>query len=211
MVRYFFFSSFFLLFFRSWSLSRFTITHAPLTLKRCPNQTIDGSIALLTPKGAPIPPICTSRTDKVYMPQENTREARMNQSSSQKPVRLESRRAKRTPTTAVTNTATGVRTCISHGSPRTCEPEDMLRSVSTLVVSRQSGELKVLEKTRWRSLKKKILTWSIAWVRMDNCNSAPSMPAQSCLISGHPVSNKTAQRLVQTPCQRHLKRSYRCK
>ena len=123
-----------------------------ITLRRCPNQTIDGSVALLTPKGVPIPPISSLRTDIVYMPQANTSEARMNQSSSQKPARLEILREKRTPTTAVTNRATGVRTWISHGSPRTSEPDGISWSVPTLVVGRWSVELTVSKQNSWWSL-----------------------------------------------------------
>lgn len=111
------------------------------TLRRCPSQLQDGSVALLTLKGVPIPPISSLRTDIVYIPQEKISEARINQSSSQMPVRLENRRKKRTPTTAVTNMATGVRTWISHGSPRTRGPDDILWSVPTLVAGRQSEEL----------------------------------------------------------------------
>lgn len=80
-----------------------------------------------------------------YMPQDKTREARMDQSSSHKPVRLENLSEKRTPTTAVTNTATGVRTWISHGSPRTRVPDDISWSVPTLAAGQQSAEKMMLE------------------------------------------------------------------
>lgn len=114
-----------------------------VTLRRFPIQTIDGSVAILILNGVPFPPISTDKTDMAYMAQAKTIEARINQSSSQNPVRLESRREKRTPTTAVTNTATGVRTWISHGSPRMCEPDDILWSVPTLVAGCQFLESKV--------------------------------------------------------------------
>lgn len=122
------------------------------TLKWFRNQLIVGSIALLTLKGVPIPPISSLRTDIVYIPQEKANEARINQSSSQKPARLEYRREKRTPTTTVTSMATGVRTWISHGSPRTRGLDGILWSVPTLVNARQSVELISSKGNCWWSL-----------------------------------------------------------
>lgn len=111
------------------------------TLKKSSIQTIDGSVVRFSSKGVPIPPNSTQRTDKIYKPQTKTNEASMNQSSYQRPARLENLRKRRMPTTAVTSMATGVRTWISHGSPRTCEPDDISWFVPTVMVGRQSAEM----------------------------------------------------------------------
>lgn len=111
------------------------------TLKKSSMKAPDGSVAMFSSKGVPIPPNSTHRTDIIYKPHTKTNEAMMNQSSNQRPARLENLRKRRMPTTAVTSMATGVRTWISHGSPRTCEPDDISWSVLPVVVGRQSAQM----------------------------------------------------------------------
>lgn len=107
-----------------------------LTLSVFSSQAMDGSVAMFSLKGVPRPPVLTKRTEMAYMPQASTSEARISQSSSHRPACREMRSEIRTPTTAVTRMATGVRAWIIHSSPRTGVSDSILTrlgSVPTVV------------------------------------------------------------------------------